>query len=73
MHSKMKPGDKVTVFVDPMTEEKVEGLAQLVRLLEMPLPGERPALESWRVHFEGDDNGTSYGRMILQNGANSRR
>jgi len=51
----LRPGDKVTVYIDPITEEDPEGEAGLLKLLMVDLQGE-PPLDYWRVRFLEDDS-----------------
>jgi len=60
----MKRGDVVTIYENPMTMEKIEGEARLVRLLSFL--GDN--LERWAVHFPGDSPGSYVERVILADG-----
>jgi hypothetical protein len=51
----LKPGNKVTIFIDPMTEQDPEGEAVLVKLLMIDLQGD-PPLDYWRVRFLEDNS-----------------
>ena len=51
----LRPGDKVTVYIDPKTEQNPEGEAVLVKLLMVDLQGE-PMLDYWQVRFLDDDS-----------------
>jgi len=54
----MKPGDIITIFVDPVTMESPEGQARLIKLT-----GRAGNLESWTVEFL-DQEGKYYTRLI---------
>jgi len=47
---RLKPGDKVMVYFDPITEQEPEGKAILLQLLMKDLQGV-PPLDYWRVRF----------------------
>ncbi len=50
----MEKGQKVTVYQDPMTEQKPEGEAILLRKLGEDPPEANPRLEAWWVRFLED-------------------
>ncbi len=55
----MKVHEKVTIYEDPITEQKPEGKAILLhKVMELA-----DNLERWKVCFEGED-GTVYERTI---------
>jgi hypothetical protein len=45
----LKPGSRVTVYQDPITKTKPEGVATLIRLLADDAP-----LQRWAVKFHSD-------------------
>ena len=53
---------KVTIYEDPLTEQKPEGKAVLLSKVK----DITPELERWNVCFEGEDGGV-YQRDILDN------
>ena len=55
----MKKGDKVEIYDDPVTCLRSEGKATLVNLISRCEDYER-----WNVHFDGDDCGENFERMI---------
>ena len=62
MKSVMKPGDRVTIYCDPITREYREGDAVLVKCLHVD---EYEPLERWEVRFVGADDGDeTYCRWI---------
>lgn len=50
---RLKPGDKVMVYFDPITEQEPEGEAVLLQLLMKDLQSV-PPLDYWRVRFTTD-------------------
>jgi len=56
----MEKGDWVTIYEDPITQERPEGTAEL---LERHFCGPGNA-EHWNVHFIGDHRGETYDRII---------
>ena len=54
---KMKSGDFVTVYEDPLTEKKLEGKAELVTLLK-----DEEDKQFWLVEFHGEAG--LFGRWI---------
>jgi hypothetical protein len=60
MGDKMKKGDIVDVYEDPVSKSKKEGIARLLTLIEvLPSVGER-----WRVVFIGDRYPVAVDRII---------
>jgi len=55
----MRAGDKVKIYTDPLTEERVEGEAELLKDLNLGAEG---ALEFWRVRFL--DDGFEASRLV---------
>lgn len=49
----MKPGDRVKIYFDPLTERDYEGTARLVE--QLPNDTDVEGLELWKVKFP--DNG----------------
>ena len=45
-------GQELAVFQKPLSEEDLEGVAELLRHIETDEVGH---LETWWVHFDGDD------------------
>lgn len=54
-----KPGDRVAIYLDPITQEKLEGEAILVEHVLGSTGG-----QYWRVRFVGDEPGETYERWI---------
>ena len=52
----MKRGQVVTIYEDPVTENKVEGHAKLIK----PIRVSDPELEYWEVEFPDDYNRRTY-------------
>lgn len=48
----MKKGQTITVYENPVTEEKIERKAKLIRQLAAPI---FRGLEYWRIKFENGD------------------
>lgn len=48
----LKAGDKVTIYKDPISQEKPEGKATLVERESIGMDGE----EQWLVRFHGDSD-----------------
>jgi hypothetical protein len=48
----MKKGDIVTIYIDPLTKQKAEGQAQLIRFIS-----EAHDMEFWKVKFLGGEDG----------------
>lgn len=62
----MKPGDKVTIYHDPLTMQRIEGEAKLIRVVNNDsgiYEGKR--IQQWLIHFMGDPCGKYYERKIL--------
>lgn len=59
----MKKGDKVRIFEDPITRQKPEGMATLIKLEFVS--DSVPRAERWRVRFEGDEPNETYSRTIF--------
>lgn len=59
-HKQLKPGLKVMIFLDPLTEKLTEGTAVLRKKLDAN-PGD--GLEIWNVEFS-DEPGAIYIRTI---------
>ena len=57
----MKAGDRVVVYEDPISCRKIEGRATLIHQ-----DGDRShnGSEQWLVHFNGDDDGDNFERVI---------
>jgi len=49
--SKMKKGEVVTIHEDPITEEKPEGEAKLLKKIDEDHHAVRPRCEFWQVKF----------------------
>ena len=65
----MKPGDRVMIYEDPITQERQEGMATLVKRCSDVPAGH--TLESWLVRFDDDgDRAPNYGRVIYNPEAN---
>lgn len=65
----MRPGDIVTIYLDPVTEQRPEGDAELVkqRELESGVFNYGPhtsTLEYWSVRFVDDQDKAVYDRFI---------
>lgn len=56
---KLQVGDRVPVFQDPITEEKLEGMAVLRRKLGHDVG----VFERWEVEFDADP-GVTYERSV---------
>ncbi len=54
-------GSTLTVYSDPITLRRPEGQAVLVEFISRDVDG---GLERWKVHFEGDEPGSTYPRNI---------
>jgi hypothetical protein len=61
--SKLKIGEKVTIYEDPVTCKRPEGKATLVRLVKPSQPSDEPKLEHWEVQFDAEI-GDTYIRVI---------
>jgi hypothetical protein len=59
-----RKSDRIEVYVDPMTEENLEGVATVVRRNEV-LSG-FPELAEYEVRFDGDDPDDVYRRHVLE-------
>ena len=56
----MNAGDLVKVYQKPITLEKFEGEAILIERIPYNMPG----FEMWKVHFIGDEVGSTYKRIF---------
>ena len=45
----MKPGDKIEIYEDPITQNRLEGIATLIKKV-----ASQPNLETWVVRFRGE-------------------
>lgn len=59
----MKKGDKVMIYEDPITEQKPEGVATLIKELSRDTGY---GLSCWEVRFDGDDPSETFGRSIKE-------
>jgi hypothetical protein len=57
----MTKGEKVSIYYDPFTEQKLEGEAVLLEKIE-----EDELFETWAVRFKGDGEKDISSRMILK-------
>ena len=57
----LKVGDKVKIYSDPFTQEDLEGEATLMDVI---IPLDEFGHSQWGVHFDGDDPGEVYSRLI---------
>ena len=55
----MQIGDEVMIYTDPLTEQSLEGKAELLNNLELMAEGD---LEFWRVRFL--DDGFEASRLV---------
>lgn len=62
----MNEGDKVTIYEDPLTEEKSEGYARLVSQQGFEGVFEGRLLETWLVNFENREHTYPRFRSILE-------
>ena len=56
----MKRGQQVIIYEDPVTEQKPEGIAILVKQLPYTMPG----YERWTVRFPDEPTSGTYERTI---------
>lgn len=64
----LKKGDKIKIYASPITQEKFEGEAMLVKQTNKPDPykydGVNCVMHFWDVHFPDDDRGCNVSRRI---------
>jgi len=61
----MKKGDRVLIYEDPISCRKPEGMATLI---EKHANGQQDGYDQWVVHFDGDDNGDYFSRVVSPRG-----
>lgn len=59
MKIKLQTGQAVTIYHDPLTEQKPEGTAELIEFL-----GENTMFENWVVRFRGSPDEPTVERRI---------
>jgi len=65
----MQPGRKVVIYEDPVTRDRPEGLATLIRKntdFHDCQVNSKTMLEWWEVAFDGDPEGEHFTRRILR-------
>lgn len=60
----MKAGDTVTIYEDPITQQKPEGISTLVTHLDGP---DADGIEQWEVQFSDEEPGDLHNRFIYPN------
>lgn len=68
----LKLGEKVTIYYDPLTEEKAEGRATLKEFVALSPSGTQPVTEQWKVNFEDDVPSAIVLRILKRYGKNNR-